>query len=128
MPTVTILPAATYPPGTRSFGPATVPQNLSHYLLTFDKTSWTDPSITMEVTLDLSLDGGVTWNTPATDVVPFPVGFTAEGGGTDKFGNPYTEVTRDGGIPQPGTTDRRVRGSMTIAGGSITTSATLNVG
>lgn len=124
----TVLPQATYHVGTRTTPNLTVAQGLTAVLIEFDKTlGWTDPAVTLDVTLDLSLDGGATWNTPAADVVPFPVGFTAEGGGLDKFGNPYTSATLSTSLPQDQLTNRRLRAVVTVAGGDLTTSAAITV-
>lgn len=124
MATVTVLPQGTYPPGTRTLGPAAVPKNLSSFTLAFDRTNWAD-GVTLDLTVDLSLDGGVTWN-PHPDVDPFPVGLSAVGGvQLDKNGNPYTTTAVSAAIPQPGSTTRSVRATITIGGGSLTTTATL---
>jgi hypothetical protein len=124
----TVLPAATYHPGTSTTPTLTVAAGLTAVVIAFDKTlGWTDPGVTLEVTLDLSLDGGATWNTPAADVVPFPVAFGAEGGGLDKFGVPYTEATLSTSLPHPELANRRLRAVVTVAGGDLTTSAAITV-
>jgi hypothetical protein len=124
----TVLPQATYHPGTRTTPNLSVAQGMTGVTIEFDKTlGWTDPAVTLDVTLDLSLDGGATWNTPAADVVPFPVGFTAEGGGNDKNGVPYTSATLSTSLPHPELTNRRLRATITIAGGDLTTSAAITV-
>lgn len=125
--TAQILAPGTYPANEYHLGPAAVPVGISNLSFTFDKTNWTDPAITLDIIVDISFDGGVTWN-PQPDSVPFPYGFTAEGGGTDKFGNPLTAVTgAPSFVPQPQNAQRRVRATVIVAGGAIQTSCSLTV-
>lgn len=128
MATTTVLPQGTYQPQTRLLGPVTVPQGATELTFTFDRTNWTDPAVTLAITIDLSLDGGATWNNPPEQAAPLPFGFTSEGGGgLDKHGNPRTETTGTTSIPQPTNTQRRLRATVTIAGGPLTTNGSVTI-
>jgi hypothetical protein len=122
-----VLPQGTYPVGTRVIGPFTVVTGATEYSFSFDKTNWQDPAVTVDVMFDLSLDGGATWNNPHPAVDPFPCGFTAEGGGLDKHGVSYADVTFSVLIPQPQNTQRRLRANVIIAGGPLTTSGSVTI-
>lgn len=124
---VIVVPHGTYQVGTRIFGPVAVPVGLTNATVAFDRGEWTSQSTTITLNIDLSLDGGVTWNLHP-DADPFPVGMEAEGGvALDKNGVPYTQSSRSAPLPQPGSSQRMVRGFITVAGGPITTTGTLTV-
>lgn len=122
----TVIPTATYPPDTYPFGPLNVQNGAFSFVIVFDKTAWTDPAVTLAVTMEISLDNGQTWN-PHPDGDPFPVSYTDAGGGTDKFGNPLLVSTLSSSLPAPQNNQRRLRGTAIVAGGSLTTSAEIQV-
>jgi len=123
-----ILPQGTYPIGTRTLGPVTIPLGVTFVALELAGAAMTNPALALTVTLDLSLDGGTTWASvsPSTPTDPFPVIATMEGGMLNKqgtFQDPYyLSVT---GIPAPTNANRRVRATVVIAGASLTTAITL---
>jgi len=118
MPTSTIIPQGTYPVGTRSFGPANVPSGLTTGVIAFDRTAWSDPAVTLDLFLEFSIDNGATW--------AFPAGMGAEGGvARDKNGVVQTVSTL--GFVFPDGPTRKVQGTITIAGGPLTTNATLTL-
>lgn len=122
----TLLNKVTLQPGQRAFGPVAVPDALSSATLTVDRTQWTDPTVVLAVTLDLSIDGGVTWAsmTPSEATDPFPIAFESEGGAVlDKNGNPslVTSMTAD----FPPVSNRQLRGTITLTGGPLTTTVGL---
>lgn len=122
-----VLPQGTYPAGTRTLGPVAVPNGTTAFVLSLDRTNWTNVNVKVALTFDLSLDGGTTWN-PHPDADPFPVGLTAEGGtARDKNGNVVNTTTLSAPVPDVTNTNRRVRATLVITGGSLTTSGTLTL-
>ena len=127
MSSTTVLPHGTYAVGTQLLGPAAVATGLTQASLALDRGEWLAGG-TLALTIDLSLDGGVTWNSPHPDVDPYPVGLTAEGGvALDKHGVAYTQTILTVPLPQPASTTRRIRATVTIAGGPLTTTGTLTL-
>ena len=67
MPTITPLPLATYPSGTRNFGPVSLPRGLDGFEVRMgsctsaDPTIWPDPATVVKVDFQFSYDGGTTW-------------------------------------------------------------------
>jgi hypothetical protein len=125
MAAIVVLPQGTYPAGSRVLGPAAVPTGITGFTLALDRAAWV-AGVTLAMTVDLSLDSGVTWNTPPETVAPYPVGLTAEGGvALDKNGAAYTQTTLSTAIPQSASTTRQLRATVVITGGSLTTKGTL---
>lgn len=112
-----ILPLATLVPGVHSFGPFSISQDISSAALSFDRTAWTDLALRVDVLIDISLDGGLTWasETPNRATDPFPIACTLVGGPLfDKNGLPLTSgVLGSGELPQPGNANRSIRGTVT---------------
>jgi hypothetical protein len=120
-----VLPLGTYPVGSYDLGPATVPLGVTDIKIELVGTSMTDPVLHVEVTLDLSLDGGVTWNAPHPDVDPFPCGMVLSGGALDRQGLPLPIYSLSCGTPDPTNPDRRVRAHVVISGTALITQGTL---
>jgi|SRR6185436_6960143 len=131
MATFPVLAAGTYPAGSRTLGPVTLPVGLTACALVLDGTTMTDPALRLTVTLDLSLDGGVTWasdvRSHATD--PFPVTATMSGGMIDgRTGLQRTTYYLSvGTIPDPTNPNRQARILLTNTVRALTTSGTLTV-
>lgn len=126
-----ILPLAMLVPGVHSFGPLSIPQDISSAALSFDRTAWTDPALRVDVLIDISLDGGLTWasETPNRATDPFPIRCTLVGGSLlDKSGLALTSgVLGSGALPQPGNANRSIRGTVTN-NLALTTIGTLVIG
>jgi len=122
-----VLPQGTYPIGTRTLGPATVPVGVTQIELALDGAAMTSPALHVSMALDLSLDGGSTWNTPHPQVDPFPVTMTLDGGAKDRQGNPLPKYTIGTRLPDPSNANRRVRAVVIISGTALTTSGTLSL-
>jgi hypothetical protein len=123
-----VLPQGTYAIGTRVLGPATVPLGLTSVELVLDGAAMTDPALQVTLVIDLSLDGGVTWNSPHPDVDPFPIGATFVGGATNEHGGGPLDFYRRGvDFPQPTNAARQIKATITIAGTPLTTKGTLNL-
>lgn len=125
MATVTVFPHGTMTVGSHQIGPISVPQSVSAFTLALARAEWV-AGVTLSMNVDLSLDGGATWNEPAESVVPFPLGLTAEGGvALDKNGIPYVATTLSAQVPNPGSATRQVRATVVVAGGPLVTIGTL---
>ena len=75
--------------------------------------------------LDVSLDGGLTWQ---SDLGIPRQGFTAQGGVvTDRRGNVIAVTVGVFPLPEPDNPNRRVRGSLTITGGVLNASVAVAV-
>lgn len=88
----------------------------------------TDPTLRVTISLDISLDNGTTWSSTnrsaATD--PFPVTCVMAGGAVDRrTGTQLLLYSLGVKIPAPQSTTRQIRGTLTIAGTSLTTQGTL---
>lgn len=110
-------PSVTVPVGVHPFGPVTLPSALGQVVVAFDITSHGDGSAaSVAVAVELSLDGGATWQ-------PF---FSFE---RDKGYAPIAEPGIPTGwaymrvpkLPQPGNPNRQVRGTLTISNAPLTT-------
>lgn len=125
MAVITVFPHGTLAVGVHQIGPVSVPQNISAFSLALARAEWT-AGVDLDMKMDLSLDDGATWNEPAADVTPWPLGLTAEGGiALDKNGVPYVSTTLSAGVPNPGSTTRKIRATVTVSGGPLVTIGTL---
>lgn len=121
------IPQATYQVGTRNLGPFNVPNGATNVTLTFDRSQWTDPAVKLTARFELSLDNGATWSPnpagqPTWPWGSFPVTITSEGG---VIGVPSTQQSI--ALPDPTNTQRKVRAVVTVAGGPLTTTITVDV-
>ena len=127
------FPERSYAVGSRQLGPVNVPDGASLAVIRFGRSAWTDPGVRLNARLELSLDGGVTWCPSPNGQASwpwgvFPVKFSAGGGvrnGPD--GNPSTETIVRIPIPEPNNPDRKVRVSMVVSGGDLTTAISVEV-
>jgi hypothetical protein len=127
MTTTLILPAGTYPIGTRTLGPVNIPQGLSYAELQLDGTAMTDPALAVDAVIDFSLDGGVTWATTMSDPPnPFPLRGTMAGNTIDPdTGLQWATYRMGGRLPSPTSTTRRARMTLNIRGAPCPTAGTL---
>lgn len=124
MPTTTTpFPLATYPAGTRNFGPIAVPNGLSGFNVSVqrctdaDPTIWPSAAVTVRLDLQFSYDGGNTW-TPIGDNSAGP----AQGGimTNEKTGAQYPAWVCGWRFKPDEPT--HLKGQITVAGGPIRTS------
>jgi hypothetical protein len=125
--TFTILPQGTYPVGTRTLPAANVPQGAISATLALSRAQWLDPAVKVSARFELSVDGGVTWSPDPSgqSVWPwgnFPLTFESEG---DPSGRGTSNVNGD--LGDPTNPNRKIRGTVTISGGPLTTIGTLTV-
>lgn len=127
MASTIVLPQGTYPIGTRTLGPANVPQGVSSVELQLDGTQMTDPALHLTVGLDLSLDGGATWasTNPGVATDPFPVAMETQGGSKTRTGAPVPIYNLGTNIPSPSSSTRQIKATVTITGTPLTTKGTL---
>lgn len=127
MASQTVLPPGTYPIGTQALGPATVPVGITEVKLALDGAAMTDPALHVFIGIDISLDNGVTWNSPHPAADPFPIGMTLDGGATNRQGGPLAAYSLSCNLPDPSNANRKVRATVTIAGTPLTTTGTLTL-
>jgi hypothetical protein len=120
------LPLANYPNGTRSTAWRTIP-NAATYAgvelarcTSADPTTWPSASTMVDLTIEISLDGGNTVALSATSG-QCPGGIVPGKGGGDA---PLTRIALQ---PLPGGTNRMVRITATVTGGPIRTSGTVEI-
>lgn len=117
MATTITIPSGSYGPGTFSVPETNLPSSARVIELRLDRTLWLDPSVSLAVSLEC-LENAV-WVqcgrvTTVGGVVLNPV-----------TGQPITTFTARFTMPDTGR--NRVRGSLEITGGSLTTSGTITV-
>lgn len=112
------IPQTTLPAGPLVFGPVTVDNTVSQYVLTLNQIGWPFAGdLAFTYSCDVSLDGGVTWLNPppsSGDVWDLPV--------PARHGQPANQFIIACSIP-PGT-GRRIRFSATLSK-SLTVSGSL---
>ena len=120
MSVTTLFTLGSYAPGIRTFGPVAIPLNLASVKIDFDVAAHLDPLVELRMAIEISFDSGGTWR----DFF----GFTRFGGiGHEDDGSVSLVAYRRTSIPQPTNPQRRLRGTFTLTGGSLTTSGTLTV-
>lgn len=118
------FPLGDYPSGTNQFGPFNVrPQDELFQLqvrrcTTADPTIWPNVATTLELTMELSVDNGATWQQAG--------GFKAEGGIIDAGPRGEVEFTSYKTDLGQGN-QRRLRGSVTIINGPLRTEGFLDL-
>jgi hypothetical protein len=131
------IPQLTLQPGSRTFGPAVVPDGDTSVTLTIDRTvpgglnaAGADSTLTMNA--QVSVDGGATWHAVDTDQPGTATAWAAPGGPitwTDKAGAAHVYTASAGTWPLFPGTGRRIQAVVTVDGpspiaitGSIVTS------
>lgn len=124
MTTTTVLPLADYPNGTQSFGPVAVADGVTVINLSLTRhttatpTIWPNASTTLNLSSEISTDGGTTWRSFA--------GFGSNGG--TAFNDDGTESAASSiTLSLPAATNRQIRGTVTIAGGPLRSSGIITV-
>jgi hypothetical protein len=110
------LAPGTYGPGVANLPPRSIAGALTSVGFDYDITQHTVAGTVVQALLEVSLDGGTVWRTIG--------GFRRPGGpaGSGPQG-PATSAGATFGFPSG--TNRMIRGSLSITGGSLTTSGTL---
>lgn len=96
--------------GTRNFGPIAVPDDVDVCTLAFDRSQWTNSAAALSAQLEISVDGGATWQAW--------VGLTSVGG-TDAT-MPTTSMSR----ALPAGTGRQIRGKYVVTGNRFRSTVT----
>ena len=96
--------------GTRNFGPIAVPDAVTVCGLSIDRSQWTNPAAALSAQLEISVDGGATWQAW--------VGLTSVGG-TDAT---MTITSMSRALP-PGT-GRQIRGNYVVTGARFRSTVT----
>jgi hypothetical protein len=111
-----VLPERSYGPGITDLPPRSIAGALTSVGFEYDITQHTNPAIVVQVLLELSPDGGTVWGT---------IGSFQRTGGPAGSGpqGPATLAGATFGFPSG--TNRMIRGSLVITGGSFITSGTL---
>lgn len=107
------IPQGTYGPGTFNLDESPIPGQSSGISFRYDASQHLDPAIIVSVVLEVSRDGGTTWAI---------LGAFKRKGGTPKSPDGFAGATftiEEGN-------QRRIRGVITITGGSVTTSANIS--
>lgn len=88
--------------GTRNFGPITVPDDVTVCSLSIARTQWTNPAAALSAQLEISVDGGATWQAW--------VGLTSVGSAD------ATMATTSMSRALPAGTGRQIRGNYVVTG------------
>lgn len=96
--------------GTRNFGPIAVPDDVAVCTLAFDRSRWTNSAAALSAQLEISVDGGATWQAW--------VGLTSVGG-TDA-----TMTTTSMRRVLPPGTGRQIRGNYVVTGARFRSTVT----
>lgn len=126
MASVPVLPLANYANGSRSMGPIDVADDVTSIDFSIARCTTATPTIwplvttTLEVTPEVSLDGGVSW---------IEAGKSTSPGGISTFRGAEQPFSRGGGFIPPAINGitRQYRVSIVIAGGPLRSSATVEV-
>lgn len=88
--------------GTRNFGPIAVPDDVTVCRLSIARTQWTNPAAALSAQLEISVDGGATWQAW--------VGLTSVGSAD------ATMATTSMSRALPAGTGRQIRGNYVVTG------------
>lgn len=113
-----VLSEATYSVGVYTISPVSVPPGYTRVYIKLMRALWLDPGTRASWLIEVSQDGGTTWDTDP------PAASGSTPGGISI--NPQTGLPRPfsliyAALPQPGNPNRKIRGTVTVAGGPITT-------
>lgn len=88
--------------GTRNFGPIAVPDDVTVCSLSIDRTQWTNPAAALSAQLEISVDGGATWQAW--------VGLTSVGSADATMATTFMSRALPAG------TGRQIRGNYVVTG------------
>lgn len=118
MSSVIFMANAVYPNGTRTVGPFAVPVGIEKMTFSFDRSNWSQSNRKLSVAIEYSGDSGSSWRSLC--------GFESEGGTSyNDDGSVSTETYLSLFLPDPQSTERMLKATVSISGGSIRTSGTL---
>lgn len=112
---IPIAPEATYSVGTYTIAPQTVPTGYTLGYMRLSRAAWPNPSSRVAWDIQLSHDAGSTWT---------PLALGGVGGGVilhPVTGVPLTYSEVGAPLDQPANTNRRIRATFVVSGGSVTT-------
>jgi hypothetical protein len=118
------IPAVTLPAGTRTFGPAAVPDADTRLTLTVDRTpagglTELTAASALDMEAQMSSDGGTTWHAVDTGQPGTRTSWTTIGGpvtSTDRQGTEHTAAVSSGTWPLFPGASRLVRATVTVSG------------
>jgi hypothetical protein len=103
------LAPISFPSGTRAIPAAVIPPALSFMKMTIDVSAHTNAATNFDLQLEISLDSGVNWQSL--------IGCQRSGGVLlDKNSQPVNTCVLSVGLPSPGSSARRIRGTFSVAG------------
>ena len=111
-------------PGGHVYDPIPVPAEARRLACIMDRLRWHDSAIVVMLTVDLSLDAGMTWasEAPGKSTDPFPVTITANGGSIlDRDGNLIPTTWVKAPLPDVHGPNRQVRVTVHVTGGILHT-------
>lgn len=125
MATTVVMPLADYPEQSRVLGPAVVPAGITQVMFSVqrntpaDATIWPSAAVTISLVVEVSYDNGGTWR-------PL-MNFASSGGQViDKDTGLAAPISAGScTLTQPELSTRQVRGTLTIAGGTLRSSASV---
>ena len=110
-----LVPEATYPTGVYEVPAVAVPTGYSVGYIRVSRDVWLDPETRAEWTIFLSQDAGSTWTLLSRGSATGGIKVDPRTG----LPNPFSKIGAS--LPQPANTNRRVKATVTISGGPITT-------
>ena len=96
--------------GTRTFGPIAVPDDVTVCSLSIDRTQWTNPAAALSAQLEISVDGGATWQAW--------VGLTSVGSADATMATTFMSRALPAG------TGRQIRGNYVVTGARFRSTVT----
>ena len=110
------------PAGTRQSPAFPVPVGFTELTALVDVSNHTNPARGWSVAMEASFDGGLTW-------IPWGGAARSQGGvALNKLGNPVTECGVKVDLLDPNNPLRRLRGAVTITGGTLRTGLSVILG
>jgi len=115
-----LIPTKTYQPGVQTIPGSAVPPESTRMTLTLDVTNWSVPTVVVDVAMELSQDGGVSWRPGGRA----PLQCRSDGTFRSPIGEILTQVTAQFSWPSGVT---HARGTVVITGNSVRTGGTVEI-